>query len=145
MSTLRVVIPGIPQQQGSKRHVGRGVMIETNKNLKSWRIDAIAAIQQAMRDQDWDMATGAVTVTADFWFPRPKSHYGTGKNADRLKDSAPRHKTSAPDLDKLQRALGDALTQSGAIRDDSLIVAWIAGKPYAVRAPHTSLEVMVWP
>lgn len=140
MPALRVTIPGIPVPQGSKRHVGNGVMIETNKRLAPWRADAIAAIQQAMGD-GWEPFTGPVRMVAMFAFPRPKSHYGTGRNSSLLKPSAPSYKPSAPDLDKLLRATCDALTQAGAWRDDALLAAVIACKAYDEDAPATRLTI----
>lgn len=55
-----------------------------------------------------------------FYLPRPQGHYGTGRNADVLKPSAPLFHTTKPDVLKLTRAIEDALT--GVVyRDDSLI------------------------
>ena len=127
--TFTCNIPGTPQQQGSKRNVGHH-SIEANRNLAPWRADAIWRLQQAMTDQLVQQYTGPVEVAADFYYTRPASHYGTGKNALTLKASAPTYKPSAPDLDKLQRALGDALTQAGVIRDDALIVRWTTTKQW---------------
>lgn len=142
---LYAEIPGTPQQQGSKR-LTNGHMIETNRRLAPWRADAIHAIQEAMASTiyggDWPL-TEAVHVGAYFYFIRPKSHYGTGRNSEVLKGTAPDWRPAPPDLDKLQRALGDALTQAGAIRDDALIVSWFAskrwctGRPY----PHTIVRI----
>jgi hypothetical protein len=42
--------------------------------------------------------------------PRPKAHYGTGRNAEVLKDSAPAAPGVKPDTGKLARAVEDALT-----------------------------------
>ena len=75
-----------------------------------------------------------------FIYGRPKSHYGTGRNVGVVKASAPYYKASAPDLDKLQRALGDALTQAGILRDDALIVVWDAAKVYGA-VPEVRLTV----
>lgn len=130
-------IPGIPQQQGSKRHVGNGISVEDNKNLKPWRMDAIASARAAHQGAPLD---GALAVTVDFIYPRPKSHYRTGKNAHLLRDDAPDFKISAPDTDKLERALGDALTQSGIIRDDARIAVWHAQKIYGDR-PETLVTI----
>jgi Holliday junction resolvase RusA-like endonuclease len=52
----------------------------------------------------------------------------------RPKRSTFRVPATHPDLDKLQRAIGDALTQGGLIRDDGRIVRWVAEKVYAERA-----------
>lgn len=140
--SLSFVVHGRPQQQGSKRHVGRGIMVEANKNLAPWRDSAIHAAHQAMRAHDWAAfpVTEPVAVLARFIFPRPKSHYGTGRNAGVVKPSAPTVHTSPPDSDKLMRAVGDVLTQSGLILDDRLIWSWEASKEYA-GAPKTGLLI----
>src|SRR5206468_58994 len=66
--------------------------------------------------------TGPVDVGLYFYFPRPKSHYRTGRNSHLLKDPATEYKPSKPDLDKLVRAALDAITQSGRIwRDDAQV------------------------
>lgn len=127
---LAVTIPGRPEQQGSKKVFNRRA-VEANKNLAPWRADAIHHIQQAMAAQLVTQFVGPVRVIAGFYYARPAGHYGTGRNAGIVKPSAPVFKESAPDLDKLQRALGDALTQAGAIRDDARIVAWDVDKLWA--------------
>lgn len=132
---LVATLPGDPQQQGSKRPLGPGrPFIEMNRNLAPWRADAVHYLQAAAREQ-WGPSFGVpltdpVRVEATFVYARPKGHYGTGRNAGRVKDGAPTYKTSAPDLDKLQRALGDALTQAGVVRDDALIVSWSTSKQW---------------
>jgi Holliday junction resolvase RusA-like endonuclease len=67
---------------------------------------------------------GALELVCVFYVPRPKSHFGTGRNAKILKDSAPAYPTSRNlgDWDKLARAVGDALTQAKVIADDKLVV-----------------------
>ena len=58
-----------------------------------------------------------------------QSHYRSGRHADELRPSAPRYHTGPPDLDKLQRAIGDALTAT-VIRDDRQIAVWQTQKLY---------------
>ena len=55
-----------------------------------------------------------VKADIEFVFPRPKSHYGSGKNADVLKPSAPKHCVSRGngDIDKLSRSTLDGLSVS---------------------------------
>lgn len=137
---ITFTIPGRPQPQGSKRHVGRGIMIETNKDLRPWRDSAIWHAAQQRPHAPGGQFTGPVHVVARFHFARPASHFGTGRNATRLKASAPEWMSSAPDADKLARALGDALTQSGLIRDDRLIVSWRILKRYGETA-HTQVLI----
>ena len=134
MTSLSFFIPGEVSAQGSKKHVGRGVLVDMNKNLQPWRDSIAWAAQEAGRvallkllgrdidHTDWPLYTGPVQVALSAAYTRPKSHYGTGKNATVLKDSAPSWKTSAPDSDKVARAALDALTASGIWRDDAQVV-----------------------
>ena len=127
---ITFTIPGVPQQQGSKVFSQQGRGYDANKKLAPWRKDALACIRDAKGDHDGPMFTGPIQVTMIAYFPRPASHYGSGRNAGVLKPSAPFWHSSAPDCDKVQRALGDALTQAGLILDDRLIVSWDASKVY---------------
>ena len=110
---------GDPRPQGSKRHVGNGIMIEAS-NVKPWRQAIASAVSEAMvRSGDNSPFTEPVIVWATFYIRRPKS----------VKRPLP---SVAPDLDKLQRGLGDALSiDSQALEDDALIVKWHATKAYA--------------
>lgn len=134
-----IVIPGTPQQQGSKRYVGGGRMVETNRRLPLWRAEAIDRIR-AWCGPDWAPLDGPITLDVGFVFARPASHWGTGRNSDRLKPSAPTWKTTAPDLDKLLRAVCDALTQAGFWRDDARLAHAHARKQWGPLA-HTIIHV----
>ena len=59
-------------------------------------------------------------VQAVFHLPRPKS----------VRSALPTSKSSY-DLDKLCRALGDALEGAGVLKNDSRITTWHARKHYA--------------
>jgi len=133
---LQLQIAGTPQPQGSKiaNRFGGGVR-EANKKLAPWRSAAIAAIATEMGNAQ--PLTVPVSIAAEFYFARPRSHYGTGRNQETVKLSSPLRHGQKPDLDKLLRALGDALTQGGALRDDSQIVRWATGKNWTLGAPHT--------
>ena len=130
MTRIALYAVGDPAPQGSHRHVGNGVMIESSKRVKPWRRQVAAAARDAMAGRP--LLTGPVAVTAIVRLPRPKGHYGTGRNAGRLKPSAPRYPTSRAlgDGDKHARSIGDALTGT-ALVDDSQIVVWHLYKQYA--------------
>lgn len=65
--------------------------------------------------------SGPLIVEFKFWLPRPKNHWGTGRNLGKLKDWAPREHITYPDRTKLLRCAEDAL--KGIVwRDDSQIV-----------------------
>ena len=133
---VRFFVPGHPVPQGSKRHVGKGIMVESSKDLGPWR-QAIAF--EATRNANGTKFIGPVRLSLVFWFHRPKGHYGTGRNAGVLKASAPDWHSSSPDVDKLVRAVGDALTISGLIQDDRLVARVEAEKRYG--DPGVLIEV----
>jgi crossover junction endodeoxyribonuclease RusA len=127
---VRFTVRGLPAPQGSKRHVGGGRMVESSKAVGPWR-EAVRA--ETQREMTWlgRALLGGIVVTLSFYLPRPKGHYGTGRNAGQLKASAPTCPAVAPDLDKLIRAVLDGLTEGGAWRDDGQVVSIAAGKFYA--------------
>ena len=111
---------GIPAPQGSKRHVGHGIMIESSNKVKPWRAAVMAASTAAMRAQGITAPLdGPLHATIIFVFRRPKT--------------APKSRSYpdvSPDIDKLLRSTLDALTQSGLIADDARIVCVHASKIY---------------
>ena len=135
---LEFTVYGKPATQGSKRAFiipGKGaakpraILTEDNKRNKPWRQEVAAA---ALASYDGPLLVGPVRLTVRYCYPRPKSHYGTGRNAHSLKDSAPTHKTTIPDLSKLTRSIEDAM--SGVIyNDDSQIVERHDSKHWGVR------------
>jgi crossover junction endodeoxyribonuclease RusA len=121
------VVPGLPATQGSKRYVGNGRMIEADKRLPTYRADLRAAALAELGDQE--LFEGACRVSIDIDLVRPASHYGTGRNAQKLKPSAPAKPIAKPDVDKIARAVLDALT--GVLwRDDAQVVSLCVRKLY---------------
>ena len=115
-----------PKPQGSKVHVGNGHMIESCREVKHWRhAVTIAAVRQGVTP-----LSGEVAMTAEYILSRPKGHFGTGKNASKLKPSAPYYVGVKPDLSKIQRSTEDALTKV-AYTDDAKIVSMVLVKRYA--------------
>lgn len=123
---------GEPAPQGSKRHVGNGRMIEASKKVKPWRSAVAAAIEDEFdRSGDRTPFSGAVAVRVEFMMPKPKS-------VRRL------FPTVSPDLDKLCRSLGDAMSVDiGLLTDDALIVGWHASKVYVGAAWDAGARVSV--
>ena len=127
MTEIKWMTVGIPVPQGSKRHVGNGIMIEQSAGLPAWRNQLIYDIQKAA---DGFQFEAGINVTLDFRFPRLKSHYRTGQYAHLLKDDAPTYKISRPDIDKIIRAVMDAMTYSGVIKDDANCYLIMSRKMY---------------
>lgn len=126
------VLLGDPVKQGDLKCVGKNghhQLVHSNAaELKPWR-DRVAYGGKAMR-RDKAAEHQPIDLVVTFTLARPAKHWGTGRNAAVLKTSAPQYPTSYPDLDKLARAVGDALTKI-AYPDDAQIVDLIARKRYA--------------
>lgn len=127
---LHVVIRGTPAPKGSLRHVGRGVLVESSARLRPWRAAVTAAAVDAA-GPGWEPIDGPIHVEVGFEFARPASHYGTGRNTARLRPGAPAYPATRPDLDKLVRAVLDALGDAGVWRDDARVVTVAAVKRWA--------------
>lgn len=125
---IAFTVPGVPAPQGSKVRTRWG-MREDNPNTRPWRQAVAWEATAAMRAADMDALLGPLALEVVFYFPRPKSHYRTGRLAGVLKDSAPDFHTAKPDADKLLRAIGDALTGL-VVRDDSHFAVVRAEKTY---------------
>jgi Holliday junction resolvase RusA-like endonuclease len=120
---IEFFVAGIAKPAGSKRgffakKLGRVIITDANKNSKDWKTDVKIAAQSAY---DGPLITEPISVTFQFFMPRPAGHYGTGKNESKLRASAPAFPKSKPDVLKLARGVEDAL--SGIIyKDDAQIV-----------------------
>ena len=113
MTERVVIVYGRPAPQGSKRHVGKGVMVESSKHVKPWR-EAVkaAALERYPEPDPWDCA---VEVDMVFTLPKPVS-------APKRRRTWP---CKVPDLSKLARATEDALTEAGIWRDDARVVQYV--------------------
>ena len=118
---------GFPAPQGSKTHVGGGRLIESARRVGPWREIVRQAAIEAMAGRP--PIDGPVYLVEVFALPRPKSHYGTGRNSGRVRRGAPALPPTRPDLDKLARAVGDALT-GVCYRDDAQVVNLCVAKYY---------------
>ena len=130
MSVVHIAVNGIdPAPQGSKRHVGGGRLIEASKRVKPWRNAVALSAQQQMREQKFDLITGACSVSVVFRFKRPKSHFTTN---GQLKANAPEHCiVKRNDIDKCCRSTLDALSET-VFADDCLVVSLNAEKRYCI-------------
>lgn len=130
---MDIFVPGIPASQGSKRHVGNGVMVESSKKLGPWRERVALAVSEVVEGEP---TRSTVTVACDFYFARPQSHL---RKDGSVRASAPK-RPGRPDLDKLVRAVFDALTGI-VFQDDGQVVDLVAGKQYG-ESPGLWLRVI---
>jgi crossover junction endodeoxyribonuclease RusA len=104
-----------PATQGSKNQFGA----ESCARLALWRADVREAATRAL-PSGWSIDQ-PVTVICVFRFARPRSHFGTRKGVPYLKPSAPEHCTANFDVDKLERAILDAITGPVLVNDNRVV------------------------
>lgn len=134
MTDLTFEVLGVPAPQGSKkigrnRRTGQPITLEDNPRLRPWRSVVTWEVRAARGGAP--RFEGPLMLLLTFRFPRPKYHYGTGRNAGKLKPNAPYYHSVAPDGDKLVRAVCDALKVAGAYKDDGQVAYHRAWKIYA--------------
>lgn len=119
MIPVSVFVPGAPAAQGSKKAVGRRrngstILVEQSANVKPWRAAVHAAALRFIENtgSPWVPLDGPLVARLTFFMPRPPSVSA---------EKRPRP-TVSPDLDKLTRAVFDAMTTSGAWADDARVV-----------------------
>lgn len=127
---LDFTVKGIPIPKGSMRHIGNGRMVDQTKtkpwmnSIRSASLEAAALVVEPGSIAPFIIEV-PVSVHIEFYFPRPAAA------RNRLYP----HKRSVGDIDKLSRAVLDALqpnrTEIGVLMDDSLVVDLHARKRYS--------------
>lgn len=143
LRTITFTVPGKPVPQGGMRAFAKGNKAFITHSKPKEIGDYRARVALAAQMSEAKPLDGPVELAATFFFDRPKSHYGTGKNARVLKASAPRYPTGRPDLDKVERALLDALSGI-CFHDDSQVVEMNTAKAYALDGEGASTVVSLW-
>jgi Holliday junction resolvase RusA-like endonuclease len=134
VTCIEFFVPGLPQPQGSKRGFvsanGKVSMVESAAGVKPWRSDVKVFAADAMRGP---LLTGPVFLHCDFVMKRPVS-------TPKTKPTPPA--TKKPDLDKLLRAIGDAL-KGTVYAEDSLIVEMVGTKRIAEEGEQPGVNINV--
>jgi len=134
LPALAFTVYGQAKPGGSKRaflnpKTQQIVVIEDSKN-KPWRAEVVAAAAYAMDNCGIaDPLLGPLAVELRFYRPRPKGHYGSGRNSGVIKASAPAYPTTRPDVLKLARLVEDAMAHvvyadDAQIVDEHLLKLW---------------------
>ncbi|MCV7205291.1 RusA family crossover junction endodeoxyribonuclease [Mycolicibacterium peregrinum] len=127
-------VPGKPAPQGSKRHVGRGILVESSKEVGPWRERIALAAHNAMLETGLSHPIDKCALVVDLAFvmPRPAA--------------APKRSTppaiKRPDTDKLARAVLDALTHT-VFTDDSAVIDLRARKRLAELDETPGVQITV--
>lgn len=130
---IRLDVIGTPQPQGNKsafhnKKTGKTVLVEGRRPesravFKSWREGIAAKAKEYQEQHRLALLDEPVSIAVIFRMPRPKS---TPKKVT--------HPAVRPDLDKLQRAVLDAL-EGTLLMNDSRVVTLHARKVFAVDEP----------
>jgi len=136
MRVITFSVVGVPSPQGSKSAFvrgGRAVIVDGSSKTgrdkhAQWRADVTQAARIAAQGE---MFTGPVEVRIRFALAPVKS------------DPYRHRHTTSPDCDKLIRSVLDSLTNSGIIRDDSLVFEIVAGKYYAPAGEPTGATITI--
>lgn len=141
---LTFFVPGKPIPQGSmqafvNKHTGRAVIASKNPPLHDWRmkvtghaIDAQAEWMHTRPEYTFPL-TGPIGMKIDFVLPRPSTHMlpiNSRRAVPEVKPHAPLFPDQKPDLDKLVRAILDALTDAQVWHDDSQVAFITTAKLY---------------
>lgn len=125
---MTIIVPGIAAPQGSKKNLGNGRMVESCKRLKAWRKAITIAAIEAQGSKP--SIAGPVNIGIVFFLRRPKRAKFRNYPATR------------PDLDKLVRAVFDALTQARVWFDDGQVCILGTSKVWAgERGPRVEISV----
>lgn len=146
-------MPGRARTKGSlKPIISRGArgkltvnLIEQTEHSKPWKLTMIAVIRHEIPGLAFHTYAGPVEVRAEFIFEREYETRG-GVTGTKLRDSSAGAWPISiiwGDLDKFERNLLDALTQSGLIEDDRLVVAMQTRKRWARNGETAGVRCVV--
>lgn len=143
MTAIQVFVAGRPAPQGSKRYLGvkggKGITVESSTAVAPWRADVREDVQRWCVDAGVPCPvfdkTEPVHVELNFVMPRPAS--------------APKRSTppavKRPDIDKLARAVLDAISSAGVWCDDSQVTHLVVSKRIAFAGERSGCHIWVGP
>lgn len=127
-------VSGVPVPQGSMSVSRQGHIYHSNSAvLKSWRNTIAARARIFFDEAQLPPLDGPVKVSLKFYFTKPKKGRDVGL-----------YKTTTPDLDKLQRAVFDALTGI-AYTDDCRVAVSEQHKLYVDESASPGVLIQVLP
>jgi len=138
---MQAFIYGHPKPQPRPRAFARGgrAGIYNPNNADEWKAQvAHGLVRYANRD-----LRNPFFLRLDFYMPRPKSHYRTGKYEGILKETAPFQHISTPDIDNLTKAVMDAITVRNIWKDDSQVMSVHACKSWSESPDMAGVDITI--
>lgn len=136
MSQIIITIPGEPVAQARSRSTNNGHHYDPQSKFKDGLKMLIKSQVNGMEPM-----VGPLSLSCEFRFTRPKSHYGTGKNSDRLKPSAPYYHTIKSDIDNLFKLVMDCMTGIVWVDDCQICILKESVKKYAETNSGTIIRI----
>lgn len=133
MDSLSFFVPGLPKTQGSMTSVGRGHM-RHGKGLVAWRNSVGMIASLVHKGPLWD---GPIVMEIVFRLLYPTR---SGNSCIPANLEVPDHYL---DLDKLVRAIGDAL-EGAVYTNDVRICGTAAGKIWVDSATDPGVAIKIW-
>ena len=145
MKSLTIFVPGLPVAQPRPRAVSFGgkARMYSPGTSNEWKACVIHALRAVVKEGGSFPEGVPLRCDLTFYLPRPKGHFGSGKNAGVLKASAPTRPTGKPDRDNLDKAVCDAITASGLWDDDSQVTDGRIRKRYVDRDRATGCNITI--
>jgi Holliday junction resolvase RusA-like endonuclease len=112
-------------------------MVYNPKTADQWK----ASVAESLQEYRGVALEGRIWINLEFRMLRPKSHFGTGRNAEVLKKQAPEHHIQTPDIDNLVKSTMDAITNINLWRDDCQVDNIIARKIWVDSDPGVNLII----
>lgn len=141
MAPIRFFAQGVPKGQPRPKAFARGgiASVYDPGTAEGWKSQVAIAARPFLPATP---LSGFLYVRFEFYFPRPKSHYRTGKRAGELREDAPGYCDKKPDVDNAIKACLDALTVLRMWTDDAIVVDVRARKLYEDgRGPGAIIEI----
>ena len=131
----RITIAGNPIAKKRPRFARIGTGVRTYSDQKKQTDNFTLQILKAV---DYEAPSEKpIGMQIGFFMPRPKSHYGTGKNSGILKKSSPCQHTKKPDIDNLIKFVLDCSNRI-LWRDDCQVIEITSFKVYSEN-PRTEI------
>ena len=142
---LDVFIAGLPKGQPRvrARRTGNHVIMYDPGTADDWVESIRRSVPGELQSNE---NPEALALAMNFVFPRPKSHFRSGKYGHLLKDSAPTIHTGKPDLDNAIKLVCDALgTPKNPLiySDDSCVVSIVSSKRWAKPGEASGVRLLV--
>lgn len=140
---IEITIPGKPIAKKRPRFARVGKFVKTYNAQETEEGRWILEAKEQLSEPPIPSCHG-VALKLEFMMPRPKGHYGTGRNAGKLKPSAPKLHLGKPDIDNLEKFAMDCL-KGLAWDDDCQVVSVHSTKYYPVNSrPGTKILISIY-